>query len=193
MKNHLIKTWLPLAIVGTIVMFSLYAAIQQDIRIGANDPQIQMAVDGAVALARGSSPYALVGQNRVDIGKSLAPFMIIYDESGKVVAYSGELNGQVPVLPAGVFDYASNNPDDRITWQPASTTRIAAVVRHFTADDQNATMKSGYIVAGRNMREIEHRIKQIGLMVGTGWIALIILSLVASAYAWVLEKKADTI
>lgn len=184
--NYLIKFWLPLAIAGTIVLFALYAAIQQDMRTGANDPQVQLAQDGAAALEGGLAPTALVGTAKVDMHASLAPFVIIYDDAGKVVASSGTLNGQVPILPSGVFDYAKT-ATDRITWQPASTTRIAAIVKHFDG------AHPGFIAAGRNLREVESREHQLLLMIGAAWIGLLILTFFVLLYSWAAERKGVTV
>ena len=157
MQKHLIKNWLPLAVASTVIMVTVYAAVQQEYRQSANDPQIQLAEDGAAYLSAGVSPTALfAASGRVDMHASLASFAIVYDDSGKPVAASGYLNGTVPQLPAGVIDYARTNVTDRITWQPASTTRVAAIVRHYRSGT-GSTTASGFIVTGRNIREIESR------------------------------------
>lgn len=178
MKSLLLKLWFLPIIVSTIMMFAIYVAIQQIIRQSANDPQIQLAEDGAAALEGGFSAAALTGSVRIDMAKSLAPFIVVYDDSGKPVSSSGYLYGQVPILPSGVFDFARTNPDDRITWQPASSTRIAAVVRHFKG------ASPGFIVAGRNMREIESRIEVIGFIILGAWAMIVaaILILLAGIY-----------
>jgi hypothetical protein len=183
MKQYLLAFWLPLAIASTIIMLTLYVVIQQSIRMSANDPQIQLAEDGATTLANGLSATTLVGNAKIDMEKSLAPFVIVYDETGKLIASSGLLEGQVPVLPSGVFEYTRSNIDDRITWQPASSTRIAAVVRHFSGKN------SGFIVAGRNMRELENRTSQIELMVASAWLGLLVLTLIVVLYTGLAARK----
>ena len=177
MFNQLIKHWFPLAIAGTIAMFAIYAAVQQNYRQSANDPQISMAEDGAAALAASSTPIMVAGTAHVNMSKSLTPFTIVYDDSGKVLASSGYLAGEVPLLPAGVLDYTRANVSDRITWQPASTTRLAAIVRHYDGSS------SGFIVVARNLRETEARVRQLTLMLGTALVALLILTLIISAYS----------
>lgn len=172
-----------MAVAGTIIMFSMYAVVQQSIRLNANDPQIQIAQDGSLALSGSTSPRDFVGTMRIDMHASLAPFVIVYDDSNKVLASSGLLNGEVPVLPTGVFDYTRKNIEDRITWQPASTTRVAAVVRYFHGAN------NGFIVVGRNLREIEKREHQFGLMVGAAWVGLLVLTFMASTSAWIVERK----
>lgn len=51
-----IKTWLPMAVVITVLAGLVYLNIQQAYRLGADDPQIQMAEDGASALAAAEAP-----------------------------------------------------------------------------------------------------------------------------------------
>ena len=201
MYRHLLKTWFPLAIASTVIMLTIYAAVQQNVRQSANDPQIQIVEDGATALAGSTTLVALIssaptGSVRVDMDKSLAPFVIVYDESGKVLASSGYLNGKVPVVPSGVFDYARTNSDDRITWQPSSSVRIAAVVKHFggatsATSIASSSAASGFIIAGRNMREIEDREGQISLMVGAAWVGLLVLTLIVAVYARLSETKIE--
>jgi len=193
MFKYLLKFWFPLAIAGTIVMFAVYVAIQQDIRIGANDLSIQTAEDGAAALASGTqSPASLIGSGHIDIDKSLAPFTIIFDDSGKLLASSGYINGQVPVPPSGVFDFARANPDDRITWTPLPTARIATVVKHFSAvsnpSDATATGISGFIVAGHNIRESENRDSRILFLIGVAWVGLIVITFFATLFTGLITR-----
>ncbi len=183
MSRYFLKFWIPLAVASTIIMFALYVAVQQNIRTSANDPQIQMAEDAAVFLGNGFVPSLLIGTSRIDISKSLAPFVIIYDDTGKPISSSGYLNGQVPVLPAGVFEYARTHEQDRITWQPASSTRVAAIVVHFQGKS------SGFIVAGRNLREVEIREGQLQLTVGAAWVAILILTSILVLYSLLLRRK----
>ncbi len=41
--GDILKYWIPLAAAITVVCGVIYVAVQQDIRMAANDPQIQMA------------------------------------------------------------------------------------------------------------------------------------------------------
>jgi hypothetical protein len=49
--RYTLKFWLPLAAAVTMLSGLVYIAVQQNMRIGANDPQIQLAEDAARALA----------------------------------------------------------------------------------------------------------------------------------------------
>lgn len=148
--SNILKVWLPLAVVIVGMSGLVYVTVQQSLRMSLNDPQIQMAEDAASALAAGHNADALIPAITVDVSKSLAPFIIIYDDAGDVVASSAVLHGETPALPSGVLDYTRTRGEDRITWQPESGIRLAAVV-------VRVGNGSGFVLAARNMREVEKR------------------------------------
>ena len=121
----------------------IYAVGQQDLRQSADDPQIQMAEDAAAKLAGGQQVQSIVPTEKVDIAKSLAPYIIVFDATGKPIASSAQLDGQTPTIPPGVFDYVRQHGEDRITWQPQPGVRSAVVVTQFQGPN------SGFVVAGR--------------------------------------------
>jgi hypothetical protein len=114
---------LPLAVLATLCCGLVYATDQQNLRSGANDPQIQMANDAASALDAGAAPSTLVTVSRIDVARSLAPFLVIFDSSGKVLATDGQLDGDDPIPPAGVLTLAASNPPDIVTWHPGTVVR----------------------------------------------------------------------
>jgi hypothetical protein len=173
---NILRKWLPLAVViiGTCGLGYLLA--QQASRQGLNDPQIQMAQDAAAALSAGATPQALLPQYTTDIGASLAPFMIIYDDSGNVIASTGSLHAQIPDLPPGVLEYTRINGEDRVTWQPEAGVRIAAVVV------RSEGSQPGFVLAGRNMREVEARIEQFGQLTLLALLATLVFSLAAVVF-----------
>ncbi len=146
----------------SIVLVGLvYGVVQQNYREAANDPQIQLAEDAAAALNAGHSPASLVFATQVNMSASLAPSIIITDQNRHVLASSGELNGSVPLPPAGTFEaaaaghgkYTDIPHEDRVTWQPAAGIREAAVI---------VPWNGGYVVAARNLREVENRTSRLG-------------------------------
>ena len=153
----------PLAVVVTLLCGVIYIIAQQGYRIPANDPQIQIAQDAAQALGDGAPVETVVPSAKVDIGQSLALFVVVYDDKGAPVAGNGLLHGKLPVLPAGVFEYTSRNDENRITWQPEPGVRHAIVIERIR------DAKPGFVMVGRSLREVEQRVDQLGLMVGAGW------------------------
>jgi hypothetical protein len=173
--------WFALVIIITLLCGLGYALIQQDIRIGGYDPQIQISEDIANALSGGGNTQSIIQtiiagtiSIPVDPSKSLSTFVIIYDDSGKVTVSTGLLNGVTPVLPAGVLDYVKAHNEDRITWQPQSGVRLATVINRYSG-----TTQSGYILVGRSMREIESRNENLLKITLTVWAICIFISLLA--------------
>jgi hypothetical protein len=167
MKNTLLNIWLPIVFVGTVVLLAAYIGIQQDLRQSANDPQIQLAEDGAVFLSKGLSAANLLGSIQINPATSLQVFGLVYDQNGKLLGSSMVLGSTTPVIPAGILTYALTHKDDRVTWQPAPGVRIAAVVKHFSGPTS-----SGFLVVGRSVREVELRESSLGTMMLAAWLVM---------------------
>ena len=166
MKSGFIKIFIPSVLVITFAAFAAFSSVQQVMRQGANSPQLEISEDLSSQLALGIDPQSVFsGMPIVDAEKSLSPFVIVYDENMKVVSTDARFEGDIPVLPAGVFDYAKNVGEDRLTWQPKAGLRFAAVVNRY--DGQNP----GYVLAARSLREIERTTNDIFQLTFIGWIA----------------------
>jgi hypothetical protein len=154
-----------LAILLTLTTFVAGTAVvisQQVLRLSGNDPQIQLAEDAAQQLNSGEGAEHVIPDRKVDMAASLTPFVIVYDDTGRPVASSGSLAGVTPTLPRGVFDFVRSNAEEQVTWQPRPGVRIASVV---------VRTAHGFVVAGRNMREIEIRKDKITDLALLGWLA----------------------
>lgn len=147
----LLRRWLPLAFLGAALPLLVYVTVQQSLRSGANDPQIQMAEDLARAIERGEPVERALPAGHVDVARSLAPFAIVYDAAGKPVAGNGTLHDRLPTPPDGVFRFVRENGEDRVTWMPEPTVRLAAVVLRSAANG------GGFVLAARSLREVERR------------------------------------
>jgi hypothetical protein len=174
--------WLPLAAAIALLCGLIYASVQQSYRMGANDPQIQMAEDAARALAGGQSAESLLPAAKVNMAVSLSPYLIIYDANGAVLASNATLHGQTPTIPTGVLDYTRQNGEDRVTFQPEAGVRSAVVV---AAVDGG---KGGFVLAGRSLREAEARTDNLFKIVAVGGIVSL---LVTFFLAWVLAALAS--
>ena len=173
--------WLPIAFVSTLLAALVYAAVQQSYRSGADDPQLQMAEDAAAELSAGvSTPAQLTSGPSVDLATSLAPYTIVYDAQGKVLASTGSLNGRAPTPPSGVLQTARLAGSDSITWQPADGVRSAIVVVPY-----GDTATGGTVLVGRSLRAIEQRENILVLMAAAAWIAALVGGLVVS---WVAVR-----
>ena len=168
--------WPPLAAVATGISGLVYVAVQQDFRQSANDPQIQMAEDAAALLASGQPPQSVVPATNVDIAKSLAPFTMVFDDSGRTIASSAQLDGDIPLLPPGVFTPARARGEIRFTWQPAPEARSAVVIVHYAGEHP------GFVLAGRSLREVEKRQRALMAEVGVAWVATLWLALAGALF-----------
>ncbi len=171
-----VALFLPAAMVAVVAVGFAYVAVQQVQRADANDPQIQLAEDAANLLDAGAAPASVVGTTSVDVARSLAPFVAIYDADGRVVASDGVLAGRAPVPPIGVLASARASGRDMVTWQPEPGVRIATVVIPWSG---------GTVLAGRSLSLVEQRDGAILLLAAAALISLLVaiglMSLVAAA------------
>ena len=110
----------------------------------------------------------------VDIARSLAPFLIVFDGSGGVLASTAALDGRTPVPPQGVLDGAAANGTDVISWQPRGGVRAAIVVVPY-----EGSAARGTVLVGRSLRAVEERETNTLLIAGFAWVA----ALVGGAFA----------
>ncbi len=179
--KNIFRVWLPIAVVVAAFSSLAYITVQQSQRQAANDPQIQMAEDAATALDKGAAVSSILPKETVDIATSLAPFIIIFDTNGNAVAASGLMDGQLPDYPIEVLVSTKGSEENRVTWQPKANVRIASVAVLFN---------NGYVVAGRNLREVETRESQTEMYAGlTGLLALIATFLAVTFGEFLLAEK----
>jgi len=167
-----IAFFLPGALLATALCGLVYVENQQTLRSGANDPQFQLSQDAAALLDAGAAPASVVGTDpAVDIAASLAPFVIVFDKSGAVLAASATLDGGTPVPPKGMLDAARPGGFNAVTWQPRDGVRIASVTFAWTG---------GTVLAGRSLRLVEQRETDAELIAGAAWLASLLALGVAS-------------
>jgi hypothetical protein len=180
---------LVLAGIATGVALALYAIPQHVLRSGLNDPQIQLAGDTAARLEHGIAPTdAVPAGQQIDMAPSLAPFVIVYDDQGHPIASQGLLNGSIPTPPPGVFDNVRKNGEERLSWQPvrgSGGVRIATVIERVNGPH------SGFVLAGRNMREVESRIADVQTMAGLTWLGMLAL-IVVGAIAFAIYTRPNS-
>ena len=159
------------------IFFTIYSAGQEIYRMSANDPQISMARDAGELLNQGKMPAELMAKEKINIEKSLSPFLLVYGNSGEPISSSATLDGQIPKLPAGVFDYVRQYGEDRISWQPRENIRQALVVVKYN---------NGFVAAGRSLSETELREGQLLLQVALAYFASLLLLGVS---VWMVNTK----
>jgi hypothetical protein len=179
------------------VCAAIFMSVQQDYRQSMNDPQIQLAEDGAAMLNAGDVPASVVPRNAsgggslVNLDTSLAPWVAVYDANGTPLESSGQLDNAPPQPPKGLFDPSTwrslktfpqpGGSETRVTWQPRSGVRQALII---------VAAKNGmFVVSGRNMRTTEERIIQLGENLLIAWSFTLGCLFVASLIGWRLLKR----
>jgi hypothetical protein len=182
--KDVLRLWLPLAVAITAMCGLVYLAVQQELRQTANDPQIQIAEDAAAALENGAMVDSILPAGKTAIERSLASFVMVFNDRGEVAGSSAMLHGQTPQLPGGILDYVRTHGQDRVTWQPESGVRIAAVVVRYSG------AQPGFVLAGRSLREVEVREDHAELIAGVAWIFTMAATLVVCALGeWILGLR----
>ncbi len=168
--------YVPVAVLATLCCGLVYALVQQDLRQSANDPQIHMAQDAARALDAGARPVTLLAAQKIDVAQSLAPFLVIFDASGGVLASDGVLDGHDPIPPSAVLSAAQQNAPDMVTWQPREGVRIASV---------SVAWRGGTVLAGRSLHQVEVREDNtLRIAVAAGLAMLVALAVASAVAAW---------
>lgn len=178
------RSWLPLAVVIVALCGLVYLTAQQLLRQGANDPQIQLSEDFAASLTSSKTPSGDFPARQVEISTSLSPFVMIFDDSGKVLVSNALLDGIPPQYPAGVFEYVRQHGQDRVTWQPREGVRHATVVTRFAGP-----AGAGFVVAGRSLRVVEERSTYFLQICALACFVTLIASAAVTAFMIFLTEK----
>ncbi len=189
-RVSLFGIWVVLAAISTVLVGLVYATVQQNYRQNANDPQIEITQEISGAIAKGAPIDQIIppGANSTDIKTSLSAFAMIFDKDGKVTGSSAKLNDKDPVPPKAVLESSKKKGRSLLTWEPEAGTRIAAVIVPVKSGDTDA-----YVLAGRNIREVEKRENQLALLCLLGWGVLLILSaLLALSLSMFIRGNSET-
>jgi len=153
----------------------VYAVAQHMYRSGANDPQLQTAVDLAGLLNAGVAPASVVPGRKLDIASSLGVAVGVYDSNHTLISTDAVLDGAPATPPVGVLDSARGGIDT-VTWQPRDGVRMALVA---------VPWKGGVVTAARSLGEVERRIGELGSSVLLGWLFSLAVGIIA---CWVAAR-----
>lgn len=171
--NKALRAWIPLGILATLMCGLVYGAAQQVYRQGANDPQIEIAEDTAHSLELSGQSAGIVPTEQVDLRRSLSPFIMTFNASGELQASSAILDGNKPLPPSGVLDYAKIRGQNKFTWQPANGVREAAVIQRIGGS------QPGFVLVGRSLSQVESREEQLLIRVALAWLVSLVSTLLA--------------
>jgi hypothetical protein len=169
------RVWVAAALLITCSFAALYIAVQQALRLGANDPQAAIAQD--VADAIGSNRKSELSDH-IDVRYSMAPFVVVYDKNGTAVSGTGYLDGELPAIPFGVLQHTPTSGAHTVTWAPLPGIRIAAV---------SVQAHGYYVVSGRSLATTEDHIKQVGQFMLCAW--LLTMAGIGTAYVIVSQPS----
>lgn len=173
--------WIPVGIAITGLSGIVYLAAQQTIRLSADDPQVQISEEIIDAIAGGMKPSSILPPTPgSDMAKDLAPFVVIYSDSGEAVGSSTQLDGKIPGLPSGLSGLVAKKGESRFTWEPKKGLRSAVVARKYDG---------GLVLVGRSLREPERRLNLLSLYIAAGWALTMISSFASKAILDNFERK----
>lgn len=182
--KQIIKLSVISAVLVTLISLMVYGTAQQMLRLGANNVPAQLVTETINRLNSGVSPRTVALPGNIEISKSLYPFVVILDQDKRVIVTSATLDGQIPSLPSGIFDYVAKNGQDRVTWQPYRGLRQALVVDKY----KNGPV-TGYVVAGQSLKETEKLIDMIGKDVFIGWLVINAFAVASIIFLEIFKKK----
>lgn len=130
-----------------------------------------------------------------DISKTLSPFVMVFNDKRELATSEAVLDGKPPIVPSGVFDFVKTGLDkpsilrpksffykfsqtqgeNRFTWEPKEGVRIATVLTYYKSEKN-----SGYVLAGRSLREVEIREERLEHHVALAWIFTMAVSFIAT-------------
>jgi hypothetical protein len=160
---------LALAFMLTVIGFVAAVTMQQMLRRGANQPQLDMASWYAGKIAAAGDAGKVIPPGRVDLASSLETFVIFYDDHGTPISGTGYLDQKLPVPPPGVFDFVRGHDSEHVTWQPRPGVRLASVVQRVGGSTP------GFVLTARSLRLVEEQERLLKQMVLAVWITVMLL------------------
>lgn len=164
--NPLVRAWLAIVGVTTLVLGGAYTMAQQSTRLSADDLPLTTSQVAKQELQSGSDAKDVVPTLKTDLHSDTSVFMIITDNTQHILASSAVLDGKTPLPPKGVFDFTSSHGTDHFTWEPKPSVRLATRVASY-GQGQN----SGFVITGQSLEPFEDRINTFGLIALAAWLA----------------------
>lgn len=148
-------------ILTTLAFGTMFALVQQQARLQANDMPQLLATQAAKQLDAG---YGLqsINMGATDLANNPVPFVVVYDKKGKAVGGSGYLDKKLALMPAGVVNHAKPGEPHAVTWAPRSDIRIASVT---------VAAKDYYVTGGQSLKMTENHTRRLLLLTLLGYVA----------------------
>lgn len=162
--------WVTGVMLITVAAFLAWFSYGLSLRNGGDREPLLAAATAARQLTSGSAPGSVVPAV-IDMASSPAPFVIVLDARGRILASSGRLNGRTPQLPAGVLAWVAAHGQDRITWQPEPGIREAAVIQAYGGPHP------GFVLAAQSLQHIYRQQQSIIWTIASAWLAALAISI----------------
>jgi hypothetical protein len=184
-----VQYFTPSAVVLTLLCGLVYAVGQQNLRQGANDPQIELVRNMELALRAGTVvPADYASDQLVDIRYSLSPFVMIFDQESQLLVSTGQLDGESLSVPDGVLDYMNDHWEEHtITLQPTPKVRLAAVFK--TVPLNKPGLQTVTVMSARSLQVVEEREQQVLLFAAGVWGVGMVILVVWSAGRLYLKQR----
>jgi hypothetical protein len=166
LRNPLVRAWLAIVGVATLVLGAAYTMAQQSTRLSADDLPLTTSQVAKQELQSGSDTKDVVPTLKTNLRDDTSVFMIITDSTQHILASSAVLDGRTPLPPKGVFDYTNAHGSDHFTWEPSNGVRVAA-----RATTYHQAPDNGFIITGQSLKPYEDRISTFGLIALAAWMA----------------------
>lgn len=167
-SREALRIWLALVGSATLVLGASYATVQQSARLSANDAPLSTARAAKEKLEDGKTPKEVIPTEETDLRSDSGIFLIVTDESEKILASSAVLDDEAALPTPGVFDLAGQKGSDSFTWEPKNGVRHATQVLKYDSEDG-----SGFVVAGQSLARIEERTSTYNLIAILAWLAVV--------------------
>jgi hypothetical protein len=167
MKETSFVTHFAILMIVTVLCGLIYVTVQQSHRTGANDPQLQIALDLKNAIETNRSTVKWMPGDTIEISKSLSVFKTFYNKNAEPVQSTGFLDGQLPKIPKAVLDFTERNQENVVTWQPQRGIRLAMVIESVNSPS------IGFVAVGRSLKEVEKRESTLVTMVVVAWLVCV--------------------
>ena len=150
MKTGSIFSYLTTCAIVSFNIATFYAVMQQ-MYCTTIEPQIQRAYDLKEQLEQNKKAEYLLPDDTLDLQNGLEGFIALFNKEGKPIRSNDFLNNKMSQLPKEVYDFSKINKEKRITWQPQTGIRMAAVILSVNHPEIK------FIAVGRSLKEAEER------------------------------------
>ncbi len=159
-----------LVLLVTVIFGAIFSTGQQVLRGDSDYPQVEVVQQVEGIIKQGVPLDVIVNsEEAIDLEDSMSLFVMIFDKDKNLVGSSAKIGEQSPTPPAGSFDEAKSNGENRFTWQPQDGVRVAAVLK--PVGDQ------AFVLAGKSLVETDKRIKTLTICTLIGWAVSILFAL----------------